>query len=98
MNRSIENDPLWRGRFCVRSGYTRFQEYEDHSGCEMLCELFFIDKKTGKIVKDYETVNEWCFWGGSQLWRRMNDFIMNDCKVWDEIPSPREDKTDYRKM
>lgn len=98
MNQNIENDSLWRGRFYVRSRKTLFYQYEDKSGYGMICELLFVDKKTGRVVSDYASVNEWCYFGGSRLARRMNEFITEDCKVWEEIPDPREDVTDYRRV
>lgn len=96
MNKNIYNDTLWRGRFYVHSGETQFQRYEDNSGYELVCELIFTDKKTGKTISDYGTVNEWVTYGGNKLFRRMNDFIIEDCKVWNENPNPRCQVNDYR--
>lgn len=98
MNKNIENDSLWRGRFCIRSGQTIFQRYEDNSGSELLCELLFIDKKTHKIVREYDTVNNWCNLNGHQIARRMNQFIIEDCDVWSEDPGPKYDTIDYRNI
>lgn len=98
MNRSIENDPLWRGRFCVRSGKSRMYHYDDGSGAELLCELVFIDKKTGKTVTDYNEVNSWCWGHAGNIWHRMNTFITEDCDVWSENPNPYKDTVDYRNV
>lgn len=98
MNKNIENDTLWRGRFKVISGKTEFFCYEDKSGYELVCEVIFVDKKTGHTARHYDSVNSWSFWNGGQLWRKMNEFITEDCKVWSEKPGPRQDTIDYRKM
>ena len=97
VNNMIKNDPLWRGRFYVRSGATCFCLYEDGSGGELFCKLLFFDKKTGRTVKDYESVNHWCYFGGHHLFERMNEFIIEDCKVWSENPGPRMDNVDYNR-
>ena len=34
INRNVENDPLWKGRFYVRQIASQWSEYEDKSGAE----------------------------------------------------------------
>ena len=99
LNRDIEKDMLWRGRFVVRSGCTSFQQYEDKSGHELYVELIFKDKRNGKEWKQYGTVNEFCHFS-SQLWYLMNKFITEIDDVW--VNEGRNflysDKTDYTKI
>lgn len=79
MNRILENDPLWKGRFYMRQyGATYFQEYEDKSGGNLYVRFKLFDKQTGIIgFSDYESVNHWCFFSGNQLFELMNKFIID---------------------
>ena len=84
LNRNIEQDELWQGRFYVRQVASQWHPYEDKSGGELWIVLRFIDKKTG-IAKDVaNTVNHWRYFNGSYLWWAMNDFIVKDVNVWHE--------------
>ena len=84
MNRNVENDPLWKGRFYVRQIASQWSEYEDKSGAELWVVLRFYDKKTGITKEVAETVNHWRYFNGSHMWWAMNNFIIEDVKVWDE--------------
>lgn len=86
VNRNLEEDPLWRGRFVVEQKATRMEWFEDGSGGLMHCYLRFRDKKTG-IVKDWCTD---CLEASWRMFSHMNDFIINDCKVW-ENENPYEE-------
>ena len=88
MNRNIENDDLWRGRFCVRQVAAQWHEYEDKSGAELRVILRFIDKKTGFYWETTETVNHWRWVNGNKLWWTMNEFIVERVNVWSEDPKP----------
>lgn len=90
MNKNIENDPLWKGRFCARQILTpEWTVYEDKSGAELFVQFLFIDKKTEKVFHCADSVSSWCHWGGSKLWEKMNWFITEYCRIWyDEDPRP----------
>jgi hypothetical protein len=92
LNKNIENDNLWQGRFYVKQTAAQWREYEDKSGAELWVVLSFIDKKTGITYETAETVNHWRMWNGSHLWWKMNDFIVEKVKVWDENPAPNTDE------
>lgn len=92
LNKNIENDNLWQGRFYVKQTAAQWYEYEDKSGAELWVVLSFIDKKTGMTYETAETVNHWRMWNGSHLWWKMNDFIVEKVKVWDENPRPNTDE------
>ena len=84
INRNVENDPLWKGRFYVRQIASQWSEYEDKSGAELWVVLRFYDKKTCITKEVAETVNHWRYFNGSHMWWAMNNFIVEDVKVWDE--------------
>lgn len=97
MNKSIERDPLWKGRFIVRLvGSPLKYVYQDRSGMEYFVTMRFIDKQTG-IHRDFlAEVNSACMWNGSKIFWAMNNFIIKDCKVWEECPRPSyETSIDY---
>ena len=96
LNRSIENDELWLGRFYVRQVNRRIYKYEDNSGVGMSLTLIMIDKQTGKNQKFY--CFSWDVINTYLLWWALSDFIVKFCKVWEENPSPKRGATvDYRK-
>lgn len=90
MNKNVYNDDLWLGRFVVEQKATWMHWFEDGSGGMLRVHLQFRDKKTGRT-------RDW--WGGClslehEMWRVMNNFIIEDCKVWDE--DPYENRIDFR--
>lgn len=86
LNDNIKRDSLWNGRFYVRQDAAHWVQYADGSGAELWVLLQFIDKATGKVWEQLETVNHWRF--GAHLWWSMNDFIVNQSGVWEENPRP----------
>ena len=108
VNKNIENDELWLGRFAVVQEATYFFEHDrDHwqrqkypAEYYMVVEYHFIDKKTGRVSRSCrDIVNH--LKTSDQLWRQMNDFIVVECNddVWgaEEKPSV-ENAVDYRKV
>ena len=100
INKDIEKDELWRGRFIIRTGATKFIRYEDDSGCCLEIELKFIDKRTGYTWSTWESVNSVCHRGNWRLWWMMNYFIIEINDVWTEEGRDflYNDKTDYTKI
>ena len=84
INKNIEQDDLWNGRFIVRQREADWLPYDDNSGWELYVTLKFIDRCTGHYFVRKCSVNHWTHWGGSALWRAMNDFIVERCDVWNE--------------
>jgi len=87
VNKSIEKDDLWFGRFYVCQVYSpQWKVYEDGSGAEYFVHLKFIDRCTGRYWVQADTVNHWrgTFGNGWLLWDKMNWFIVEHCNVWDE--------------
>lgn len=104
-NKNIARDDLWKGRFCVRQLYSQYQWYEDNSGATFAVMLDFFDKKTkqhmtkaihmsGANYND-ESAAYWNRHVGYDIFRTMNDFIVEWVDAWNEEVSPRDDKTDY---
>ena len=94
MNKDIEQDKLWKGRFFARTLKTSFRIYPDKSGAVIYVLLQFCDKKTG--ITRVEWFDEWGIMRRKMFWS-MNDFIVNYCDVW-KNDNPKEDKTDYTKI
>ena len=85
MNRNLEQDDLWCGRFVIRQvGSPEWLRYEDGSGAELYVKLKFIDRATGRYYVGNHTVNEWCSFNGSRIWRIMNWLITGHWDVWQE--------------
>ena len=83
MNKNIEQDSLWKGRFCARQvGSPQWHIYEDKSGAELFVHILFIDKQTGKVMLKADTVAAWSHISGWRLWCDMNYFITEWCETW----------------
>ena len=93
INKNMEEDDRWLGRFYVTQNKTRMEWFEDGSGGIMYAYLTMHDRKTG-ITRNkwYDGLDmDWKFW------RDFNQFIIEDCKVWEEVPDVRINRIDYRK-
>lgn len=96
INKNIYNDDLWRGRFVVRQvGSPYFYIYEDKSGASLeRVHLVITDLLTGNTYDGWDSVNGWCHWNGSRLWRFANDAITEHFDVWRTGDSPYDHKND----
>ena len=94
MNKEIEQDELWKGRFFARTLKTDYKIYPDKSGAVIYVLLQFCDKKTG--ITRAEWFDEWGIMRWKMFWS-MNDFIVNYCNAWKDN-NPKYDKTDYTKV
>ncbi len=96
INKSIENDNLWRGRFVMRQVNARWSAFEDGSGGELFATILIIDKRTGQTktayIDNYD--HSW------RYFEAMNNFIVDDCAVWEKEGRDflYNDKTDYTKI
>ncbi len=93
INKTMEEDDLWLGRFYVTQEATCMEWFEDGSGGLMRALLVMHDRKTGRCCyKSYDGLDmDWRFW------QDFNQFIIEDCKVWEEVPDIRVNRIDYRK-
>lgn len=94
VNDQIKKDDLWLGRFYIKQNATHMHWFEDKSGGIMYAFIEMHDKKTGIThEKWYSGLDmDW------QFWYDFNDFIIKDCKVWEEDPDPYENRIDFRKV
>jgi hypothetical protein len=91
MNKNIEQDSLWKGRFCARQvGSPQWTVYDDKSGAELFIHLLFIDKKTKKVMLKADTVAAWSLSNAYRLWYDMNYFITEWCETWRSGERPSE--------
>lgn len=94
INKGIEEDELWKGRFFIKIVYTEYKIFEDKSGAVIYALVKFCDKKTGytycKWFDEYDFVKY-------RIDYYLNKFIVEYCNVW-ENENPKEDKTDYTKV
>ena len=87
VNKSLEQDDLWGGRFVVHQIKTpQWSIYEDKSGAEYFVHLEVIDRCTGRSWVGADTVNGWrtAFGNGWRLYEFINWFIVDYCNVWEE--------------
>lgn len=85
-NKRLEQDDLWLGRFVVRQyeDSPQWCRYKDGSGAELWVKLKFIDRATGRYYVGSHSVNEWCSFNGSRIWRIMNWLITEHWDIWQE--------------
>ena len=97
-NKRLELDDLWLGRFIVRQyeDSPQWRKYEDGSGAELWVKLKFIDRATGRYYVGNHTVNEWCSFNGSRIWRIMNWLITEHWRIWDEPLAHSKHKIAWR--
>ena len=87
MNKNLEQDELWCGRFIVRQDESpQWRRYEDGSGAELWVRLRFIDRCTGRYYVKWESVNHWrgLRATGYEIWHMMNWLITEHWDVWKE--------------
>lgn len=98
INKRLELDDLWNGRFIVRQyeDSPQWRKYEDGSGAELWVKLKFIDRATGRYYVGNHTVNEWCSFNGSRIWRIMNWLITEHWHIWDEPLARSKHKIAWR--
>lgn len=94
INKSIENDNLWLGRFCVSQDTTHMEWFEDKSGGLMYALLVMRDKKTGCVRRAWYSGLDMTW----KFWYDFNDFIIYDCQVWKEEPNPYDNRIDFRRV
>ena len=99
VNKIIEADFLWNGRFVFHIMDSNFERFKDGSGGILYVVLRGYDKKT-KYYKDY-TLDyapyfqfiEW------DIWQITNKFITEDTDTWKKDNNPFNDnKIDYTKV
>lgn len=96
-NKNIYNDELWKGRFYIQQLDRKVQVSDDHSFLWINFKFLFVDRETGyqsiKYIRKEEIMGS-----GWRLWETLNDFIVKECKVWEQKPRiNRQTSIDYRR-
>lgn len=94
MNKNIQEDNLWRGRFVFRQIDANWERFEDNSGGILRVIIQARDLKTGKYW-DFDIDN---YDRGWHLFEKANKFIVDFSGVWDNINEVKNDKTDWSKV
>lgn len=97
LNKQIETDDLWRGRFYAHPIRFDYERYDDRSGVAFLYYIVFIDKKTNKNALYKIRIGTPTKFYNHLGWA-MNGFIMDYIQAWTENPSPYDDIKDYTKV
>ena len=95
LNRNIEQDYLWRGRFYARQVDANWERFSDGSGGILNAWIEIRDKKTGLYMG--VKVDNYQF-RGWKLWEAANKFVGEFSGVWDDIDAVKADKTDWSKV
>lgn len=93
INKVMEDDDLWLGRFYVSQNCSHMEWFNDKSGGLIYVYLTMHDRKTGITRSKWYSGLDFNW----EIWRDLNDFIIIDCKVWEEEPDIRINRIDYRK-
>ena len=94
LNKNLQEDNLWRGRFVIRQEKANWESFDDHSGGILQVKINIRDKKTGLTKVEY--INNYNY--KYKLWLFANDFICKDSGVWDNIQEVKNDTTDWSKV
>ena len=97
INKSIERDDLWLGRFYCKQENICYYWSEDHTDLNFTLMVSFTDRKTGRVMVSYYHRGQ-LMGTAWRVWQDMNDFIVYHVQVWQEDPRPSLDNVwDYRK-
>lgn len=97
LNKNIERDELWLGRFYAHQVYCYFTPSEDGSYIYGRFLIEFVDRKSGKSMTHWFRREDFAY-GAYKVWCVMNDFIVEYINVWAENPRPSRDNVwDYKK-
>ena len=98
VNKTIENDSLWNGRFVFHIMVTDFERFSDNSGGMLYTIIRGYDKKS-KMYKDYDLqYAPYLPFAHVDIWSTVNKFITKDTDTWYNGNNPYKDKIDYTKI
>lgn len=95
VNKGIERDELWRGRFTIRQTEAQWVRYSSDF-YDLWVVLQFTDRLTGQTWEKSNMVSDWVFYDGYTLWWTMNSFIVDICDVW--LKDPRPGSNEYNTL
>ena len=91
VNKIIQDDELWKGRFYMRLDSLTFQRYEDNSGFATQLKVKLVDIETGLLKFFYVDYSH--IFLKQRLATIMNDFIVKDIRPERKT---REESINYR--
>ena len=95
VNKELETDDLFNGRFVFHIMATELEKFEDKSGGILHTIIRGYDKKTG-YYKDFRYEFAPYFkWLNNLIWQKVNDFIIDDVRLWKQNDDPYKDNTLY---
>lgn len=98
LNKAIENDFLWNGRFVFHIMVTDFERFSDNSGGLLYAIIRGYDKKT-KVYKDYTlSYAPYLNFTDFDILKIANKFITEDTDTWKKGNNPYNEKIDYTKV
>lgn len=98
VNKTIENDSLWNGRFVFHIMVTDFERFSDNSGGLLYVVIRGYDKKT-KVYKDYAlSYAPYLSFTDFDILKIANKFITEDTDTWKDGNNPYNEKMDYTKI
>lgn len=98
INKNVEADELWKGRFYIDQVRRSMKPFTDMSGIDDYFLFEFHDRKTGvsKLSDKWYSSDELKLFG--TLFLELNEFVVKYCKVWEEDPKPsQETSIDFRR-
>lgn len=97
LNKNIEKDPLWKGRFYFMQVGATWWKFDDNSGGELRVQVRAYDKLTGYYKDYFLSYGPWMSTFNWHLTMEVgNTFVVEDLKVWDIEPNPRDKQFDFR--
>ena len=99
MNKAIENDSLWNGRFIFHIMDSAFERFKDGSGGILYVVIRGYDKKT-KVYQDYTlSYAPHLNFTKLDILEIVNKFITEDTDTWKKDNNPyKDEKIDYTKV
>lgn len=97
VNKNIEQDSLWRGRFVMRQLDRTISPYEDGSGATIRYKIGMYDKKTNRYAYGFIEDYNLAIFNDYVANRAMNKFITEIIDVWHN-EEPKNDTTDYNNI
>ena len=98
LNKAIESDSLWNGRFVFHIMDSDFERFKDGSGGLLYVIIRGYDKKT-EIYKDYTlSYAPYLNFTDFDILKIANKFITKDTDTWKNGNNPYNEKIDYTKV
>lgn len=98
LNKNIENDTLWNGRYVFHIVLTHFERFEDGSGGLLYAVVRGYDKADGYFSDYMVEYAPYLYGCNFDIWKMANHFIVNGSNTYKDGRNPFEQKKDYTKV